>query len=133
MPGAAPQPDTLDAALGLEIAAVAANSARGRFTADERVRGAGGAVHGGAYAALAESLCVLATEHDEAETGARVSVASASTSVLRDVTDGAVDAHARRRHRGRRSRVWEVAFADAEGRACALARVTVAVAEGATR
>ena len=49
------------------------------------------------------------------------------TSFLRPVTQGAVNAVARARHRGRTTWVWEVELTDDDGRLCALTRVTVAV------
>jgi uncharacterized protein (TIGR00369 family) len=52
---------------------------------------------------------------------------SNQTSFLRPVTEGAITAVARARHRGRTTWVWEVELTDDDGRMCALTRVTVAV------
>jgi 1,4-dihydroxy-2-naphthoyl-CoA hydrolase len=38
-----------------------------------------------------------------------------------------VHVHARRRHRGRTTWIWEADITDDEGRLCAVSRVTVAV------
>ena len=51
---------------------------------------------------------------------------SNQTSFVRPITGGTIHAHARRRHRGRTTAVWEVDIADDEGRLCAIVRVTVA-------
>jgi uncharacterized protein (TIGR00369 family) len=85
-----------------------------------------GLVHGGAYAALAESLCSIAT-HTAVSPESVAMGQSNSTSFLRPVTEGTIAASARRRHRGRTTWLWDVDFTDAQGRLCATARVTTAV------
>jgi uncharacterized protein (TIGR00369 family) len=50
-----------------------------------------------------------------------------STSFLRPITAGHVNAVARARHRGRTTWVWDVELSDDEGRVCALSRMTIAV------
>jgi 1,4-dihydroxy-2-naphthoyl-CoA hydrolase len=77
-----------------------------------------GLVHGGVFATLADMLT----------TGPGERAISNQTSFLRPITDGVVNAHARRRHRGRTTAVWEVEITDGDGRLCALVRVTVAQA-----
>jgi uncharacterized protein (TIGR00369 family) len=72
-----------------------------------------GLVHGGVFAALADALTV--TE------GRAI---SNQTSFLRPITEGTIRAHARRRHHGRTTSVWEVDVTDDAGRLCALVRVT---------
>ena len=74
-----------------------------------------GLVHGGVFATLADALTV--TEGH---------AISNQTSFLRPITDGTIHAHARRRHRGRTTAVWEVDVTDDAGRLCALVRVTAA-------
>ncbi|HEX2110256.1 MAG TPA: PaaI family thioesterase, partial [Gaiellaceae bacterium] len=49
------------------------------------------------------------------------------TMFLRPVVAGHVTAEARVRHRGRTTWVWDVDLTDADGRLCAVGRVTVAV------
>jgi 1,4-dihydroxy-2-naphthoyl-CoA hydrolase len=117
---------TLDGLLGFEFLETRAAEARARFTVEDRVRQPLGIVHGGAYAALAESLCSIATHLAVAPESMAVGLSN-HTSFLRPVRAGAVEAVARRRHRGRTTWVWEVEFADEQGRACALSRVTMAV------
>jgi len=50
-----------------------------------------------------------------------------STSFLRPITQGTVNALARRIHRGRTTWVWDVQFTDDQGRMCAVTRMTIAV------
>lgn len=100
--------------------------ARARLPVSDRVRQPFGIVHGGAYAALAETLCSIATyETVGPDSGAFGQ--SNDTSFLRPVFDGVVYAEAVAKHRGRTTWVWEVEMTDAEGRLCALARLTIAV------
>jgi 1,4-dihydroxy-2-naphthoyl-CoA hydrolase len=86
-----------------------------------------GVVHGGVYAALAESLCSAATyeavrENDEVALGM-----ANSTTFLRPISKGHGNALARARQRGRTTWIWDVELTDDEGRPCALVRMTIAV------
>ena len=74
-----------------------------------------GLVHGGVFATIADALTV--TE------GRAI---SNQTSFLRPITEGAIHAAARRRHKGRTTSVWEVDITDDAGRLCALVRLTAA-------
>ncbi|MGI8846597.1 MAG: PaaI family thioesterase [Thermoleophilaceae bacterium] len=118
---------TLDETLGFEFLETGEELARGRFTVADRVRQPMGIVHGGVYAAMAETLASMATWlHVRADGNIAVGQSN-NTSFLRPVSDGSVHAEARRRHRGRTSWVWEVDFTDDHGRLCAISRVTMAV------
>lgn len=86
-----------------------------------------GLVHGGVYAAIAEGLASLGTNHGVAAEGKLGLGMSNQSSFLRPVGSGTINATARRRHRGRTTWVWDVELTDDEGRLCALSRVTVAV------
>jgi 1,4-dihydroxy-2-naphthoyl-CoA hydrolase len=118
---------TLDGTLGFETLEVTPELARGRFTAQDRVKQPFGLVHGGTYAAIAESLCSQATFAAVAEDGMLAQGLSNLTSFFRPILAGTVHAEARRRHRGRTTWVWEVDITDDEGRLCAVSRVTTAV------
>ena len=118
---------TLDGTLGFEYLEAGEEVARGRFQVADQVRQPYGLVHGGAFAAMAESLASAAT-HLAVSKGGDIAVGlSNQTSFLRPVTEGTVHGEARRRHRGRTTWLWEVDFTDDEGRLCALTRVTIAV------
>jgi 1,4-dihydroxy-2-naphthoyl-CoA hydrolase len=118
---------TLDGTLGFELIEAGEELARGRFAVTDRVRQPMGIVHGGAYAAMAETLASAATYMLVAGDGNIAVGQSNHTNFLRPVAGGTVHAEARRRHRGRTSWVWEVDFTDDEGRLCAITRVTMAV------
>ena len=122
-----PSPGGLDDVLGFEIFQADAEACRGRFTVDLRVQQPYGLVHGGAYAALAESMASFATAQSVLDRGQIAVGMSNNTTFLRPVTEGHVDAAGKPLHRGRTTWVWDVEFKDAVGRVCALSRVTLAV------
>jgi 1,4-dihydroxy-2-naphthoyl-CoA hydrolase len=122
-----PEPGTLDDVLGFELLDVADGLVRARFPVERRVQQPLGLVHGGAYAALAESVTSVATYVSVAEHGDIAVAQSNSTSFLRPATQGTVHAEARALHRGRTSWLWDVEFRDDEGRLCAITRMTIAV------
>lgn len=131
-----PTEKTMDAAIGFEHLGAGDGQARGRFEITDSVRQPYGIVHGGAYAAAAESLASAATFMAVHGEGMLAMGQSNHTSFLRPVSQGTIHAEGTARHRGRTSWVWEVEFKDDEGRLCALSRVTMAVrpaplAEGA--
>jgi 1,4-dihydroxy-2-naphthoyl-CoA hydrolase len=117
---------TLDGVLGFEFLEMDDELARARFEVGARHRQPMGIVHGGTYAALAESLCSIAT-YSAVSPDAIAMGQSNSTSFLRPVSEGIIEATARRRHRGRTTWVWDVDFTDAQGRLCATTRMTMAV------
>jgi 1,4-dihydroxy-2-naphthoyl-CoA hydrolase len=122
-----PVPGTLDDVLGFELVDWSDERVRARFQVEDRVRQPMGLVHGGAYAALAESMVSMATFMSVAEDGNVAVGQSNATSFLRPALDGTVHAEARRLHRGRTSWIWDVDFTDDGGRLCAITRVTIAV------
>ena len=86
-----------------------------------------GLVHGGVFAAMAESVTSFATHLFVSREGKSAQGLSNQTSFLRPILEGTVHALARARHRGRTTWVWEVEFTDDQQRLCALVRMTIAV------
>jgi 1,4-dihydroxy-2-naphthoyl-CoA hydrolase len=118
---------TLDDVLGFEVLEAGAEGARGRFPVATRVCQPFGLVHGGAYAAMAETIASAATHMVVSEDGRMAVGQSNSTTFMRPVTEGTVHVAGRPIHRGRTTWVWDVDFTDDEGRLCATSRVTMAV------
>lgn len=118
---------TLDGTLGFETIETGAERARSRARVDDRLRQPYGLVHGGVYAAMAESLASQATATAVYEDGNIAVGLSNHTSFMRPVLEGFVHAEGRRVHRGTTTWVWEVELTDDAGRLCALSRVTIAV------
>jgi uncharacterized protein (TIGR00369 family) len=117
----------LDLLIGLEMVEMSDSEVRARLLVRDELKQAAGLVHGGVYAAVAESMTSLATWVAVAGEGNTAVGLSNNTSFLRPITDGTVHAHATRLHRGRTTWVWDVRAADEADRTCALTRVTIAV------
>jgi 1,4-dihydroxy-2-naphthoyl-CoA hydrolase len=122
-----PVPGTLDDVLGFELLELGPERCRARVAVEKRVQQPMGLVHGGAYAALAESMVSFTTHTAVSENGDMAVGQSNHTHFLRPLTEGTVHAEGRARHRGRTSWVWDVDFTDDGGRLCATTRVTLAV------
>lgn len=125
-----PSPPTgpsLDETLGFEgYERESEELARGRMRVVDAVRQPFGIVHGGAMAALAESVTSRATYETVGPEMIAMGMSN-ETKFLRPVEDGVVAAVARARHRGRTTWIWDVELSDGEGRLCALCRMTIAV------
>ena len=92
-----------------------------------------GIVHGGVYAAIAETLASSGTAQGVLPLGKVPLGQSNNTSFLRPVSEGTVRGTGVAIHRGRTSWVWDVEIHDDQGRLCAVSRVTIAVREQGPR
>ena len=105
----------------------------GRLPVAARVCQPMGIVHGGVYAAIAESLASHGTGRGVLADGRVPLGMSNNTSFLRPVSEGSVHGTAVAIHRGRTSWVWDVEMRDDHDRLCATSRVTIAVREHGPR
>ena len=119
--------DGLSNLIGIEYLDSDGERARGRLEVTPKVLQPFGIVHGGALAALAESLCSRATFEQVAAHGMVAMGQANNASFLRPISSGHVNAEAVARHRGRTTWVWDVELTDDDGRLCALVRMTIAV------
>lgn len=126
-PWAVPPEKALGGTLGFDVYELGEQRARARVEVGERLMQPGGIVHGGVYAALAETVSSAATYEAVRDAGMVAVGQSNETSFLRPIGTGTVHADARRRHRGRTTWVWDVDMTDADGRLCALSRMTIAI------
>ena len=124
-----PFPMGFDRLYGLELLEMESERARGRVVVREEVKQPAGLVHGGVYAAIAESLASIATGLAVAGEHKIAMGLSNQTSFLRPITEGTVHAVAVRKHAGRTTWVWEVEMSDDAGHLCVLTRMTIAVRE----
>ena len=122
-----PQEQTFDGLYGLEIGDVSDELVTATVPVRDAITQPMGLVHGGVYAAIAESLASLATAMAVMPEGKMAMGLSNSTSFLRPITQGTVHAEAKRFHRGRTTWLWDVEIRDDEGRLCAVTRMTIAV------
>jgi len=116
-----------DRLYGLELLSVSDTEVTARVRVRDELKQPAGLLHGGVYASIAESMASLATHVAVAAQGEAAMGQSNSTSFLRPVTEGTVNARATRLHRGRTTWVWDVLFTDDAGRSCAVTRMTIAV------
>jgi len=122
-----PQATSLDETLGFGgYEREGEELARGRMSVADPIRQPYGIVHGGAMAALAESVTSRATFEAVGPDNIAMGMSN-ETKFLRPVSEGHIEAVARARHRGRTTWIWDVELFDAEGRLCALCRMTIAV------
>ncbi len=118
-----------DRLYGLEVTEAGDGTMSGTVPVRDEIKQPAGLVHGGVYAAVAESLSTSGTALAVIGAGKTAMGLSNQTSFLRPITEGTINARARARHRGRTTWVWEVELTDDRGRLCALTRVTVAIRE----
>jgi 1,4-dihydroxy-2-naphthoyl-CoA hydrolase len=121
--------DALSELIGVELLESSDDVVRARVPVSDRILQPYGLVHGGVYPVVAEIVCSLATHDAVIGDGKGALGQSNSTTFLRPISEGHVNAAARARHRGRTSWVWQVELTDDEGRLCALTQVVVAVRE----
>ncbi|HEX8119678.1 MAG TPA: PaaI family thioesterase [Solirubrobacteraceae bacterium] len=122
-----PYERTFDSLYGLQIESVTEEEARASVAVRDEVKQPMGLVHGGLYATMAESLASMATAMAVAADGKQAMGLSNATSFMRPITEGTVNAVARRIHRGRTTWIWDVEITDDAGRRCAMTRMTIAV------
>jgi uncharacterized protein (TIGR00369 family) len=115
----------LPAAMGIELLEPEGEVARGRLEVTEGTLQPYGIVHGGTYAALAETVASAAT-HMHVQPKLAMGMSN-DTTFLRPVTEGHIEARATTRHRGRTTWVWDVQMTGDDGRLAAFSIVTVAV------
>jgi 1,4-dihydroxy-2-naphthoyl-CoA hydrolase len=118
---------TLDGTIGVEVLEVGDEVIRGRLKVEDRVRQPYGIVHGGAIAALAESLTSMGTARGVMRDGKIAMGQEINASFMRPLTRGHVNALCRVRRKGRTAWNWEVEITDDDGRLCSLLRATIAV------
>lgn len=116
-----------DGLYGLELLDCNDSEVHAQVKVRDEIKQVAGLVHGGIYAAIAESVASIATAVAVAADGNMAMGVSNSTSFLRPITEGTVHAHAIRLHRGRTTWVWDVRCSDDADRTCAVTRMTIAV------
>ena len=122
-----PPAQTLNTVLGFETVEVGPDRARARVEVGDRHRQPYGIVHGGVYAALAESIASEATAIAVYEDGKIAMGMSNFVTFMRPISSGTVNAEAICKHAGSTTWVWEVEMSGDDGRLAASSRVTVAV------
>jgi 1,4-dihydroxy-2-naphthoyl-CoA hydrolase len=122
-----PTERTMVGQLGIEVLERGDDFVRGRLPVEDRVRQPYGIVHGGAIAALAETLTSMGTALGVRADGKIAMGQDMNASFMRPISDGHVNALCRVRRKGRTAWNWEAEVTDDRGRLCALLRFTIAV------
>jgi 1,4-dihydroxy-2-naphthoyl-CoA hydrolase len=112
--------------LGVQVGAATKDEVRGRLDWRPELCTAGGALHGGALMALADSIGAICAFLNLPE-GANTATIESKTNFFRGVHDRHVDAVARPLHVGRTSIVVQTDLADADGKPVALVIQTQAI------
>ncbi len=116
-----------DGLYGLELTELSDRLAVAQVEVRDELKQPFGLVHGGVFAAIAESLASIASAAAVAPSGRTAVGLSNQTSFLRPITAGTIHARAERKHAGRTTWVWEVEISGDDGRLCVLTRMTVAI------
>jgi len=114
-------------AIGIELKVLTPEKVVATMPVDERTRQPFGLLHGGASAALAETVASLgALLNIDAESQAAFGV-EINANHLKGKAEGTVTATATPLHRGRTIHVWEIRIEDEEARLICASRCTIAI------
>jgi uncharacterized protein (TIGR00369 family) len=118
--------------LGIEFTELGPDFLRARMPVDGRTRQPAGLLHGGASAALAETLGSFAANLVAAADGAMGHCVGLEINAnhLRPARSGWVSGEARPLHLGRTTQVWEIRISDEAGRLVCASRLTMAAVGG---
>lgn len=115
--------------IGIHLDVITSEKVVATMPVDDRTRQPFGLLHGGASAALAETVAsVGALLNIDTATQAAVGV-ELNANHLRAKTEGIVTATAVPLHRGRRTQVWDIRITDEEGRLVCVSRCTLAIVD----
>jgi 1,4-dihydroxy-2-naphthoyl-CoA hydrolase len=115
--------------IGIELTLLSPDKVMATMPVDHRTLQPFGLLHGGASAALAETVASLgAFLNIDPERQAAVGV-ELNANHLRAKRDGVVTATATPIHRGRRTHVWEIRIEDESNRLVCVSRCTLAIVD----
>lgn len=118
--------DTLVAQLGIVYTELGEDYLEAEMPVDSRTFQPFGLLHGGASAALAETLgsmaCFLTTREGQCAVGTELNATH-----HRPVSQGTVRGRCTALHLGRQSQSWEIVVFDEQGRRCCTCRLSTAV------
>lgn len=131
-----PVPDEINAAgnglmqdvLGIRFVEVGPDFLTAEMPVEDRTKQIMGLLHGGASAALAETVASFAGWFCVDESKATVGI-ELNINHVRAMREGLVTATARALHLGRSTQVWEIRILDAQSRLVAISRLTLAVVD----
>lgn len=119
--------NTLGESLGIEITHVETGYVEGTMPVDQRTHQPYGLLHGGATAALAETLGSVGSHFMVADQKKAAVGIEINANHLRGKRDGMVTGKARCVHQGGRMHVWNIDVVDEDAKLIATARLTVMI------
>jgi 1,4-dihydroxy-2-naphthoyl-CoA hydrolase len=119
--------------LDLRFTEIGPDYLRGTLPVDSRTIQPFGLLHGGASAALAETLGSVAATHCVDMSRYRCVGLEINSNHVRSARSGRVTGTARPIHIGSRSQVWEIRIEDDKQRLVCISRLTIMVLEGAAQ
>jgi 1,4-dihydroxy-2-naphthoyl-CoA hydrolase len=124
--------NTMTERIGIEITEIGDDYLKGKMPVDEKTVQPYGILHGGASAALAETLGSLAgslTLDPEKEYCVGMEI---NANHVKSVRSGYVYGKASPIHIGRSTQIWEIRIEDGAGKLVCISRLTLAVVQGKT-
>jgi len=118
--------DTLMEHLGIEYLEIGDEYLKGRMPVDPRTRQSAGILHGGASAALAETLGSIAAGMCIDREKKRIVGLEINVNHIRPVSAGWVTGMATPIHVGRTTQIWEIRIYSDQNKLVAISRLTVA-------
>ena len=120
-------PGTMGGVLGIELTEIGENFLKARMPVDERTRQPYGLLHGGASAALAETLGSVASAFVIDQTQYYCVGLEINANHIRGVRDGYVYGTATPLHLGKTTHVWDIRIYDEREKLVCVSRLTVAI------
>ena len=114
-------------AIGIEIVTLTKDKVVATMPVDDRTKQPFGLLHGGASAALAETVASLGAYLNVDQTAQAAVGVELNANHLRGKTEGTVTATATPVHRGRTIHVWEIRIEDEASRLICVSRCTLAI------
>lgn len=121
---------TLNALMGLEFTSIGPDFIQAELPVDVRTHQPYGLLHGGASAALIETLGSVASYILVSHEGKRAVGIEINANHVRGITEGKVTGTVRALHVGRTTHVWEVRIHNPDGQLISAGRLTVAIVPG---
>lgn len=118
--------NTLMAHLGIEYLEIGDDFVKARMPVDHRTRQTAGILHGGASAALAETLGSIAAGLCVDREKKTIVGLEINANHIRPVTDGWVTGVARPLHVGNTTQIWEIKIYNEQEKLVCVSRLTVA-------
>ncbi|KAA0891669.1 hotdog fold thioesterase [Oryzomonas rubra] len=118
--------NTLMEHLGIEYLEIGDDYLKARMPVDERTRQTAGILHGGASAALAETLGSIAAGLCVDRERQRIVGLEINANHIRPVTEGWVTGIAKPIHVGKTTQIWEIRIHDERDKLVCISRLTVA-------